>query len=90
MDQPHHPNNISNFSLIFTYNMLKITRIYDRTNSETAIQWRSLGYNRVLKSHNIACCFVSIMGPFIVRFSITLLTFGKFVEFLKSSTVKAG
>ena len=62
-----------------------------RTNSETAIHWCSLKYNRALKSHpnikvhiNHGLLFVSTMG----LLSIIKLTFAK-LEFLKSSTVKA-
>ena len=93
MGQPQYPKNFSNLSLTFIYNMLKMTRIYDRINSETAIQLRSLEYSRVLKPYFTGFCFVSTRKDLLVSityhlFSIMLLTFAKFVEFLKSSTVK--
>ena len=57
LGQPQYPNNFSNLSFMFTHNVLKITRIFDRENSEKAIQWCSLEYNRMLKSH-ITDCFL--------------------------------
>ena len=71
LGQLQYPKNVSDLNLTFIYNMLKMTRIYDSTNSETAIQWRSLEYNRVLKLHFIGFCFVSAIKDLL--FSITYL-----------------
>ena len=71
LGQPQYPKNFPDLNLTYIYNMLKMTRIYDRTNSETAIPWRYLEYNRVLKLHFIGFCFVSARKDLL--FSITYL-----------------